>query len=83
MPVETREHRELKFTPQTPDDPTELPLTFRLDIWLTPQRRDGRSSTWLATGSPQVMRLADGLTRPELAALITDAADILAYPGDD
>lgn len=83
MAVETRTHREPKLTPQTPEDETQVPQTFRLDLWTTPQRRDGHSRAWLATGPPEVKRLVDGITRAEMATLIADAADWLAYLGED
>lgn len=83
MAAETRVHREFKFNPQTPDDQREVPLTFRLDVWETMQRRNGRNRTWTAAGPADVTRLADGLTRAEMVSLITEGADWLAYLGED
>lgn len=83
MAAETRTRRELKLNAEGKDD-GQLPRTFSLAAWETPQKRDARTAVgWTNTASAQVTTLAEGITRDGLTVLIADAAGWLAWDGSN
>jgi hypothetical protein len=77
----TRVKRELKFEPEGGDD-NELPASFRLETWLTPQAKDGRvAGGWAGTGPGLRTVLADKIGRRELERLLADGISCLAWDG--
>jgi hypothetical protein len=82
MTVEHRDHRELKINPEGPDDGAP-PRTFRLDVFTARQRRDGHQKMWLDETPRERAVLAEGITRRELSGFIAEAADWLAWDGNN
>lgn len=79
----TRIVRETRFCAEGPDDGT-LPVTFKLELSVQEQARDGRfAGGWAGTGAPQRSVLLEGLTRQEVALIIEDGAAALAWNGKD
>lgn len=82
MATETRITRTLRFNPERGQEATETPRLFRLEVKAQGQRRTASTRDWRDDGAPVVGIIADGITRRELAELISDGADWLSYiPG--
>jgi hypothetical protein len=77
----TRTHRELRFNAEGSND-GELPASFRLELFETPQARDGRRfDGYVATGPAARTVLAEGISRRDLEALLGKGISWLAWDG--
>jgi hypothetical protein len=77
----TRVVRELKFEPEGTDD-EQLPVSFRLESWDTPQAKDGRvAGGWAGTAPPSRTVLTGGISRRKLEVLLADGISCLAWDG--
>lgn len=78
---ETRTRRRLEFTAEGEDG--ELPRTFSVIRWDTPEQRDRRAhSGWVNAGPPVRTVLIMNITRRELEAFLADGIGWLAYTGE-
>lgn len=78
MALDTRITDKLVINAEGPDG--TLPVTFKLGIRVAQEMKS--RGTWHETKA-DTHDLMTGITRRELAALITDAADWLAFDGQD
>lgn len=81
--MQTRMFPEFAFVPSGGGQ-TEPPRAFRLRFTMTPQSRRSNRESWRddrSIGEPEVTELP--LSRSQLAALISDGAEWLAYLGEE